>query len=154
MEVLMDYKDTINLPRTDFPMKASLSSKEPEMLKQWEAMKLYEKIIARKNEGKKFILHDGPPYANGHIHIGTALNKILKDIVVKSKTMDGYTSYYVPGWDCHGLPIELQVEKELGKKKGTVPKVEITKAVRTVCCQIYVHTAGRIQAAGCPWRMG
>ena len=127
MEVLMDYKDTINLPRTDFPMKASLSSKEPEMLKQWEAMKLYEKIIARKNEEKKYILHDGPPYANGHIHIGTALNKILKDIVVKSKTMDGYTSHYVPGWDCHGLPIELQVEKELGKKKGTVPKVEIRK---------------------------
>lgn len=127
MEVLMDYKNTINLPKTAFPMKANLSTKEPEMLKRWETMRLYEQIISSKQEGKKFILHDGPPYANGHIHIGTALNKILKDIVVKSKTMDGYTSHYVPGWDCHGLPIELQVEKELGKKKGTIPKVEIRK---------------------------
>jgi len=126
----MDYKDTINLPKTDFPMKASLSVKEPEMLKQWEAMGLYEKIAALDNRSGKFILHDGPPYANGHIHIGTALNKILKDIVIKAKTMDGCRTSYVPGWDCHGLPIELQVEKELGKKKGTVPKVEVRRQCR------------------------
>ena len=126
----MDYKDTINLPKTDFPMKASLAVKEPEMLKKWEATGLYEKIIALNNSSRKFILHDGPPYANGHIHIGTALNKILKDIVIKSKTMDGYQTRYVPGWDCHGLPIELQVEKELGKKKGSIPKVEVRKLCR------------------------
>jgi len=126
----MDYKDTINLPKTDFPMKASLAVKEPEMLKNWEATGLYEKIIALNDSSRKFILHDGPPYANGHIHIGTALNKILKDIVIKSKTMDGYHTRYVPGWDCHGLPIELQVEKELGKKKGSIPKVEVRKLCR------------------------
>ena len=126
----MDYKSTINLPQTDFPMKASLAVKEPEMLKKWQETRLYEKITAKDSGDKKFILHDGPPYANGHIHIGTALNKILKDIVVKSKSMDGYRSYYVPGWDCHGLPIELQVEKELGKKKGTIPKVEVRKLCR------------------------
>src|SRR5512135_228644 len=106
----MDYKDTINLPRTDFPMKASLASKEPEMLKQWEAMQLYEKITAHGDAGKKFILHDGPPYANGHIHIGTALNKILKDLIIKSRNMAGFNGEYVPGWDCHGLPIEHQVD--------------------------------------------
>ena len=97
----MDYKDTINLPRTDFPMKASLAVKEPEMLKQWEATGLYEKIIALNNRSRKFILHDGPPYANGHIHIGTALNKILKDIVIKSKTMDGCRTSVCAGM---GLP--------------------------------------------------
>ncbi|MFO7763250.1 MAG: isoleucine--tRNA ligase [Wenzhouxiangellaceae bacterium] len=111
----MDYKDTINLPKTNFPMKASLAQREPEMLKQWYADDLYGKI-QRHTEGRPaFVLHDGPPYANGDIHIGHAVNKILKDFVVRSALLAGYRSPYVPGWDCHGLPIELQVEKKVGK---------------------------------------
>ena len=112
-----DYKNTLNLPQTSFPMKANLGQREPEMLKFWEAHSIYSKM-QEKNTGKaSFILHDGPPYANGNIHIGHALNKILKDIIVKYKSMQGYYSPYVPGWDCHGLPIELQVDKALGEKK-------------------------------------
>ena len=116
----MNYKDTLNLPQTDFPMKANLTRREPEILKEWEETDIYGKIKASTLNRKKFILHDGPPYANGHIHLGTALNKILKDIIIKSKTMAGYRSGYVPGWDCHGLPIEHQVDKELGAKKQSV----------------------------------
>ena len=116
----MNYKDTLNLPQTDFPMKANLTQREPEILKEWEETDIYGKIKAATLNRKKFILHDGPPYANGHIHLGTALNKILKDIIIKSKTMAGYRSGYVPGWDCHGLPIEHQVDKELGAKKQSV----------------------------------
>ncbi|MDP6180291.1 MAG: class I tRNA ligase family protein, partial [Desulfatiglandales bacterium] len=126
----MDYKDTINLPKTAFPMKARLAQKEPEMLKNWENIRLYEKIKETNAQAKKFILHDGPPYANGHIHIGTALNKILKDIIIKSKNMDGYNTPYTPGWDCHGLPIELNVEKKLGSKKKTMSKAEVRKKCR------------------------
>ncbi len=126
----MDYKNTINLPKTDFPMKASLPRKEPELLEQWETTQLYEKITELHNTAEKFILHDGPPYANGHIHIGTALNKILKDIIIKSKTMAGYQTVYIPGWDCHGLPIEHNVEKQLGKKKNTLDKVAVRKTCR------------------------
>jgi isoleucyl-tRNA synthetase len=111
----MDYKDTINLPNTAFPMKANLAHREPLMLKQWEQSGLYERIQAHTAERPLFILHDGPPYANGDIHIGHAVNKILKDIVVKSRLLAGFRSPYVPGWDCHGLPIELQVEKKVGK---------------------------------------
>ncbi|MCK4911210.1 MAG: class I tRNA ligase family protein, partial [Thermodesulfovibrionales bacterium] len=99
-----DYKDTLNLPKTSFPMKANLPNREPEWLKQWEGSGLYEKMLKR-NEGRDtYILHDGPPYANGNIHIGHALNKILKDIIVKYKSMTGHYTPYVPGWDCHGLP--------------------------------------------------
>ncbi len=112
-----DYKDTLNLPQTDFPMKANLTQKEPEIIKFWEEKKIYEKILEQRKQNPHYILHDGPPYANGHIHIGHALNKILKDIIVKYKAMKGYYSPYVPGWDCHGLPIELQVDKNLGDKK-------------------------------------
>jgi isoleucyl-tRNA synthetase len=111
----MDYKDTINLPKTAFPMKASLASREPQMLKHWEETGLYERIQEHTAGRPLFILHDGPPYANGDIHIGHAVNKILKDIVIKSRLLAGYRSPYVPGWDCHGLPIELQVEKKVGK---------------------------------------
>jgi len=111
----MDYKDTINLPKTDFPMKASLAQREPEMLKQWFASRRYETIQAQTAERAAFVLHDGPPYANGDIHIGHAVNKILKDFVVRSALLSGYRAPYVPGWDCHGLPIELQVEKKVGK---------------------------------------
>ncbi|RQD71678.1 MAG: isoleucine--tRNA ligase, partial [Tindallia sp. MSAO_Bac2] len=107
----MEYKDTLNLPKTDFPMRANLPNREPEILKYWEDINLYE-TVQKSREGKeKFILHDGPPYANGDIHMGTALNKVLKDIVVKYKTMKGFDSPFVPGWDTHGLPIEHQIIK-------------------------------------------
>jgi isoleucyl-tRNA synthetase len=110
----MDYKATLNLPRTDFPMRANLPEREPERLRRWDALDLYQRIRAKGQGRIRWILHDGPPYANGHIHMGTALNKVLKDLVVKSRTMLGYDAVYVPGWDCHGLPIEHQVDKELG----------------------------------------
>ncbi|MBL4826929.1 MAG: isoleucine--tRNA ligase, partial [Spongiibacteraceae bacterium] len=112
---MTDYKHTLNLPKTAFPMKANLAQREPAMLKRWQQGKLYEKIREVCQGRKKFILHDGPPYANGQIHLGHALNKIIKDIIVKSKTMSGFDAPYVPGWDCHGLPIELNVEKKIGK---------------------------------------
>jgi len=111
----MEYKDTINLPSTTFPMKANLANREPQMLKQWEEIGLYERIQEHTAGRPSFILHDGPPYANGDIHIGHAVNKILKDFVIKSRLLEGFRSPYVPGWDCHGLPIELQVEKKVGK---------------------------------------
>ncbi len=109
------YKDTLNLPKTAFPMKANLAQREPEILKQWQQEGLYEHIRAQRRDKPLYILHDGPPYANGDIHIGHAVNKILKDIIVKSQTLNGFNAPYVPGWDCHGLPIELQVEKKVGK---------------------------------------
>ncbi|GJM09459.1 MAG: isoleucine--tRNA ligase [Lysobacteraceae bacterium] len=111
----MDYKDTINLPKTSFPMKASLAQREPKMLADWEKNGLYQAIRSACEGRDKFVLHDGPPYANGSIHIGHAVNKILKDMVVKSRLMAGFDACYVPGWDCHGLPIELMVEKKVGK---------------------------------------
>jgi len=111
----MDYKATLNLPATDFPMRGNLAQREPEMLKQWQENKLYKKIREACDGRPTFVLHDGPPYANGDIHIGHAVNKILKDIIVKSRTIDGFDARYVPGWDCHGLPIELMVEKKVGK---------------------------------------
>src|SRR6059058_3757726 len=112
-----DYKKTLNLPQTSFSMKANLPVNEPKRLEQWRLIDLY-KLIREKSEGRpKSVLHDGPPYANGHIHMGHALNKILKDVVVKSKTMMGFDSPYVPGWDCHGLPIEHAVDKEIGSSK-------------------------------------
>ncbi|MEN6473263.1 MAG: isoleucine--tRNA ligase [Syntrophaceae bacterium] len=126
----MDYKDTLCLPQTAFPMKASLTKKEPELLERWEKARLYHQIMEKSAGREKFILHDGPPYANGHIHLGTALNKILKDIIVKSLFMMGYDTFYKPGWDCHGLPIEHQVELNLGEKKGTLSKVEIRQECR------------------------
>jgi isoleucyl-tRNA synthetase len=118
----MDYKDTLNLPKTPFPMRGNLPVKEKDMLARWDEMGLYRKLIEARKEDPKFILHDGPPYANGNIHLGTALNKILKDIIVKSKFMMGYRADYVPGWDCHGLPIELQVEKNLKQKNVNFPR--------------------------------
>ncbi|MCA1780017.1 MAG: class I tRNA ligase family protein, partial [Xanthomonadaceae bacterium] len=112
----MDYKDTINLPQTGFPMKASLAQREPKMLEKWYAEDLYGQIQnATADRPQAFILHDGPPYANGDIHIGHAVNKILKDFVVRAALLRGFRAPYVPGWDCHGLPIELQVEKKVGK---------------------------------------
>jgi isoleucyl-tRNA synthetase len=112
---MSDYKNTLNLPKTDFPMKGNLSQREPDMLKRWQEQDLYGRIRAARAGRDRFILHDGPPYANGDIHLGHAINKILKDIIVKSRGFDGYDAPYVPGWDCHGLPIEHQVEKKIGK---------------------------------------
>ena len=112
---MAEYKDTLNLPNTSFPMKASLSVREPEMLADWQAKGIYQQIRKARAGKKRFILHDGPPYANGHLHCGHALNKILKDIIIKSKTLSGFDAPFVPGWDCHGLPIELNVEKKVGK---------------------------------------
>jgi isoleucyl-tRNA synthetase len=125
-----DWKDTLNLPRTDFPMKANLPATEPVSLKRWDDMGLYGRIRERRAGAPKFVLHDGPPYANGQIHLGTALNKILKDFVVKSKTMAGYDSPYVPGYDCHGLPIELKVDRELGAKKRDMSVADFRRACR------------------------
>ncbi|SRR5579884_425647 len=139
-EKTLDYKNTLNLPHTDFPMKANLNQKEPEILERWEEINLFEKIRTESYGRLKFILHDGPPYANGHIHIGHCLNKILKDVIVKSKTMAGLDSYYVPGWDCHGLPIEYQVTRDLGAKKETVSKLDIRKA-----CRLYAEKFVGIQ---------
>jgi isoleucyl-tRNA synthetase len=119
----MNYKDTLNLPRTDFPMKANLAQREPEMLRMWEETRVYEQIQKSREQAELFVLHDGPPFANGDVHMGTALNKILKDMVVKSQTMLGKHAPYVPGWDCHGLPIEYKVVKE----SGALAPVEVRK---------------------------
>src|SRR3954470_8523060 len=119
-----DLKKTVNLPKTDFSQKANLGQMEPARLKKWKEMGLYEKVLDARKGREKFILHDGPPYANADIHIGTALNKILKDFVVKTRSMQGFDSPYVPGYDCHGLPIETHVEKKLaekGKNKADLP---------------------------------
>jgi isoleucyl-tRNA synthetase len=124
----MDYKDTLNLPKTNFSMRANLPQNEPKQVEKWDREQTYFKVLAANHGGTRFILHDGPPYANGNIHIGHALNKILKDIIVKYKSMTGHSSPYVPGWDCHGLPIELQVEKNIGRaKKLALSKVEIRR---------------------------
>ena len=127
---MSDWKDTLNLPRTEFPMKANLPASEPETLARWNAMDLYGKLREARADAPKFVLHDGPPYANGSIHIGTALNKILKELVVKSKSMSGYDAPYVVGFDCHGLPIELKVDKELGSKKREMSVADFCRACR------------------------
>jgi isoleucyl-tRNA synthetase len=127
---IMDYRHTLNLPKTDFPMKANLAKREPEILKEWKEKEIYRRLCQRVKGRTKYILHDGPPYANGNIHIGTALNKILKDFIVKSKFMAGFDSQYVPGWDCHGLPVEHEVEKSLGSKKAELSIVEIRQRCR------------------------
>jgi isoleucyl-tRNA synthetase len=126
----VDLKQTVNLPKTAFSMKANLPRTEPAMLERWEKEKLYERIRASRAGRPTYILHDGPPYANGRIHLGTAFNKILKDFIVKSKTMAGFDSPYVPGWDCHGLPIEIKVDNDLGAKKAHMSAVEIRLACR------------------------
>ena len=127
----MNYKNTLNLPATKFPMKANLAKREPEQLKSWDDTRLYEQIRNTSKGREPFILHDGPPYANGYIHIGTALNKILKDIIVRSKQMSGFDAVYVPGWDCHGLPIEHNVDKEIGDKKKNLSMAQVRRLCRT-----------------------
>jgi len=133
-----DYKDTLNLPLTAFPMKANLTQREPEILKSWEEKRVYETLQQKNKTGTPYMLHDGPPYANGHIHIGHALNKILKDIIVKFKSMQGFYAPYVPGWDCHGLPIELQVDKNLGEKKEKIGIFERRKLCRDYASEFVV----------------
>lgn len=127
---MSDYKDTLNLPSTDFPMKANLAQREPDMIKRWDALGLYERMCELGEGRKRFVLMDGPPYANGDIHIGHAVNKVLKDIVVKSQRLNGLDAPYVPGWDCHGLPIELMVEKKVGKVGQKVDAAAFRKACR------------------------
>ncbi|AEF56316.1 isoleucine--tRNA ligase [Marinomonas posidonica] len=132
---MSDYKPTLNLPNTDFPMRGDLAKREPAMLKRWQDMDLYQKVREVSKGRKPFILHDGPPYANGSIHIGHAVNKILKDIIVKSKTVSGYDAPYIPGWDCHGLPIEHKVEQMIGKAGDKVSFKEFRAK-----CREYAYT--------------
>ena len=113
-ETKIDYKSTLNLPKTDFPMRGNLAKREPEMLQRWEKMDIYQQVRKASAGREQFILHDGPPYANGDIHIGHVVNKVIKDMIVKSKQMAGFDSPYIPGWDCHGLPIENKVEGLVG----------------------------------------
>ena len=126
----VDLKSTLNLPKTDFPMKAKLPEREPEQLAAWEAQGLYYRILESRADAPLFVLHDGPPYPTGEIHLGTGLNKVVKDMIVKSKTMSGFRAPYIPGWDCHGLPIETKVEKELGGKTSKVPAAEFRRMCR------------------------
>ncbi len=135
----MDYKDTLNLPQTDFPMRANLPNREPELLKHWQQIDLNNQLESANRGQESFVLHDGPPYANGHLHMGHALNKILKDIIVKSKRMQGFFAPYVPGWDCHGLPIELMVDKKLGKKKREMSKADFRRECREYA-KVWVKT--------------
>jgi len=135
---MSEYKDTLNLPETGFPMRGNLANREPEMLERWYKEDLYGEIRKAKKGKKSFVLHDGPPYANGDIHIGHALNKILKDIIIKSKTLSGFDAPYIPGWDCHGLPIELMVEKKVGK-----PGQKVTAAEFRAKCRDYA--AGQVE---------
>src|SRR3984957_13740187 len=133
----MEYKDTLNLPRTGFPMKAELTAREPERLKKWGG--LYEKIQAARAGAEKFVLHDGPPFANGDVHIGTALNKTLKDIIVKYKTLRGFSSPYIPGWDCHGLPIEFKVSQEMRKEAASAEAANFDPVVIRKACDAYAR---------------
>jgi len=139
----LEFKDTLNLPQTEFPMKGNLPNKEPEILSFWEKINLYQKLREDRKGKDKYILHDGPPYANGHIHIGHALNKILKDILVKYQSMKGKDAPFVPGWDCHGLPIEQQVEKELKEKK--IKKEDLSKSEFRKLCREYALKFVNIQ---------
>ena len=118
IQIGRDWSETLFLPKTDFPMKAGLPEREPELLKRWERLRLYDRLREEAMGREKFVLHDGPPYANGNIHIGTGLNKILKDVVTRSQSMMGKDANYVPGWDCHGLPIEWKIEEENYRAKG------------------------------------
>ncbi|HXP06864.1 MAG TPA: class I tRNA ligase family protein, partial [Acidobacteriaceae bacterium] len=127
---LKALKSTLNLPQTAFPMKANLPQNEPARLEAWQQSDLYAQIRATRAGQPKYILHDGPPYANGAIHLGHALNKCIKDFVVKTKTMAGFDAPYVPGWDCHGLPIEIKVDEQLGRKKLEMDPIAVRRACR------------------------
>jgi isoleucyl-tRNA synthetase len=138
----VDLKKTVNLPKTEFPMKANLPTAEPKMLAQWEEMGLYQRIREARAGRPQYVLHDGPPYANGNIHLGTAFNKIVKDFIVKSKNMAGFDAPYIPGWDCHGLPIEFKVDQELGKRKAEMSAAEIRAECRAYAAKyVDIHRA-------------
>ena len=143
---MTNYKHTINLPKTEFPMRANLAKREPDILEFWDEINIYQKLREIGEGKEKWVLHDGPPYANGALHIGHAVNKILKDVIVKSKTMAGYDSPYVPGWDCHGLPIEHEVEKKLGREAYRKNPAAFRKACRSFATeQIDVQRQGFIR---------
>ena len=125
-----DYSKTLNLPKTDFSMRANLPQKEPEMVKKWDSEGLYEQLMEENKGKQEFTLHDGPPFANGDIHLGHSLNKILKDIILRFKNMDGYRAQYIPGWDTHGLPIEVQAIKKLKIKKDEYRQANSAKSAR------------------------
>ncbi|MCX7919866.1 MAG: isoleucine--tRNA ligase [bacterium] len=144
----MDYKSTLNLPKTEFPMKANLPQKEPIILEQWRKMKIYHQLRQLRSGNPKYVLHDGPPYANGEVHLGTAFNKVLKDIIVKSKSMQGFDSPYVPGWDCHGMPIEHQVIKNLRKEKKQVSQVELRQLCRKYAAKYQAIQSEQFQRLG------
>ena len=136
-----DYSPTLNLPKTEFPMRAGLPKKEPEIVARWQQENLYQSLRDDAKDRPKYVLHDGPPYANGHLHIGHALNKILKDIITRSFQMRGFDSNYVPGWDCHGLPIEWKIEEKYrakGRNKDDVPINEF----RQECREFAAHWVG------------
>src|SRR5437667_3071303 len=140
---MADYKDTLNLPETPFPMRGDLAKREPQWVKQWQEKGVYRRLRQAAKGRPRFVLHDGPPYANGEIHIGHAVNKILKDVIVKSKTLAGFDAPYVPGWDCHGLPIELQIEKTHGRN---IPAAQFRKLCREYAAeQIERQKAGFIR---------
>src|SRR5256885_7484753 len=144
----MDLKETVNLPKTSFPMRAALSEREPVQVRAWLEGKVYEKLVAQNEGRERFILHDGPPYANGSLHLGHFLNKVLKDMVVKAQLMLGRLSQYVPGWDCHGLPTELQVDKQLGSKKRQMSASDFRRACRKFAEEQVVLQRGGFQRLG------
>ncbi len=144
----VDLKQTLNLPRTNFSMKANLPQAEPTMLARWNEEDLYGQIRASRAGKPTYILHDGPPYANGRIHLGTAFNKIIKDFIVKSRTMAGYDAPYVPGWDCHGLPIEHKVDQELGAKKAAMSTASDPARLPKVRREVCRYSACGFQTAG------
>src|SRR5919109_4689324 len=145
---MRDWKATLNLPRTAFPMKANLGTAEPEALARWKEMRLYDRMRERRQGRPKFVLHDGPPYANGQIHMGTAMNKILKDLVVKSRHMLGFDAPYVLGYDCHGLPIELKVDRELGPRKREMSLADFRRACRAYATRFIDVMSGEFQRLG------
>ena len=144
---MSDYKKSLNLPDTSFPMKANLTQREPEMLRWWEENNIYGTMLEASGSRGSFRLHDGPPYANGHLHLGHALNKILKDITIKSRNIQGQQSVYVPGWDCHGLPIELKVEHELGEKKKEMPPYAVRRRCRQYADKLRSISSARNSSA-------
>ena len=144
----MDYQKTLNLPKTNFPMKAGLAQREQEMQKRWEADGLYAAVRSKSAGKPSFVLHDGPPYANGNIHIGHALNKILKDMIIKYKTMRGFDSLYIPGWDCHGLPIEHALLKEMKARKSDVDGVQFRKKAFQYAMKYVGLQRGQFQRLG------
>src|SRR4029453_3528848 len=142
------WKDTLNLPRTGFPMKANLATSEPQALERWKEIRLYEQVRERRAGRRKFVLHDGPPYANGQIHIGTAVKKVLKALVVKSRWMMGFDAPYVLGYDCHGLPIELKVDRELGPKKRELSTADFRRPCRPYATRFIGVMSGEFQRLG------